>query len=236
MAAYRAALQERTRERVKALGEQREGRMAERSGILADGEGLAADSERLEGQLVEVRRQRANLQHELDGIGLRLGSVGREAARLETIATERRVEQAGREEKRERLRVAHERAVSAAQESGEWIARREQEVSGADARRAELAGIIDESQQRLEGRLREEEIARLREEMEDLRRELAEEAEALAEKWTEAAEATEAYLVRPRRSDVGVKFVGLAWLPCWEIGYESARLGPAVDRVPAWDG
>jgi chromosome segregation protein len=151
---------ERTRERVKALGEAHEGRVAERSGILAESESLTEESARIEERLTAARQERVQRQRELDALGLRIGSAGRELARLETVATERRVEQAGREDQRDRLRAASDRAATATREAGEWIARRQAEIRSAEARREELATIIENAQNILDERLGEEERAR----------------------------------------------------------------------------
>jgi chromosome segregation protein len=151
---------ERTRERAKALGEAQEGRQSERSEILAEDEAVVVERDRLNARLAELRRERAQRQRDLDGLVLRIGAAGRDATRLETAAAERRVEHAGRADRRDRLRAAFERADGAARESREWIARREQEVASAEARREELAGVIEASQALLEDRLRREEAAR----------------------------------------------------------------------------
>jgi len=151
---------ERTRERVKALGEAHEGRTAERSEILAEVESLSAEHARIERTLEGFRNDRAKCQRELDALVLRMGSCGRELNRLETIATERRVEHAGRAEKCDRLRSIHERAVAAVGETREWIERREAEIAAAEARRVELAEKIASSERSLESQLREEEAAR----------------------------------------------------------------------------
>jgi chromosome segregation protein len=151
---------ERTRERVKILGEAHEGRIEERAEILAESESLAEERKRLGETLATARVERAERQRGLEALVLRLGSASRELTRLETLATERRVEHAGRAEKRDRLRAAFERVEAAARETRVWISRREQEIAGAEARREELAGVIAESQIHLEGRLAEEERAR----------------------------------------------------------------------------
>ncbi len=152
---------ERTRERIKALGEAHEGRTAERSEILAEIESLTAERERLERVLEGFRDDRVKCQRELDALVLRAGSCGRELSRLETVATERRVEHAGRAEKCDRLRSIHQRAVAALGETQEWIERRQAEIAAAEARRAELAEKITSSESRLEVLLREEEAARV---------------------------------------------------------------------------
>jgi chromosome segregation protein len=151
---------ERTRERVKALGEAQEGRVSERSEILAEVESLKTERARLVRVLEAARQERATRQRDLDVLVLKLGSASRELARLETLATERRIEHAGRSERCDRLRAGYERTRAAMQESGGWIARREQEIATAEARREELAGVIDRARSTLDVRLREEEAAR----------------------------------------------------------------------------
>jgi len=151
---------ERTRERVKALGEAHETRVVERSEILAELAGMTEERERLTLLVDASRRERGERQRELDALSLRMGSAGREVTRLETVATERRVEHAGREEKCDRLRRAHERLGAAERETREWIALREQEIRNAEERREELAKIIEESSVKLQVALEYEERAR----------------------------------------------------------------------------
>jgi chromosome segregation protein len=151
---------ERTRERVKALGEAHEGRMNERSELLAGSQSLVSERDSLEQRLSSGRRERAERQQKLDALGLRIGSAGRDVLRLETAATERRIEHAGRAERRDRLRIAFERAGAAAQETRAWIVRREQEIAAAEARREELAVVIRDARATLDMRLQQEEAAR----------------------------------------------------------------------------
>jgi hypothetical protein len=80
----------------------------------------------------------------------------------------------------------------------------------------------------------EEEIERLEEEIKQMTKEMEEEAQAIAEEWEDAVEQVETYTVKPRRSDIKVELVTLAWAPYWEIGYRSARGEVAVGRVPAY--
>jgi chromosome segregation protein len=151
---------ERTRERVKALGEAHEGRVSERSELLSELESLGSERARLDQTLTASRQARVNGQRALDALALRLGSAARDLQRLETTATERRVEHSGRAEQRDRLKGGHERAVAAIAETVDWIQRRDEEIKGAEARREELAETIETARQTLETRLREEEAAR----------------------------------------------------------------------------
>jgi chromosome segregation protein len=151
---------ERTRERVKALGEVQETRSLERSEILSELAAIGQDRERLVTNLDGLRSSRGEKQRGLDALGLRIGSQSREVTRLETTATERRVAHAGREETGERLRRTRDSLLAAATETGEWIAVREEEIRSAEARRVELAGAIEENGTKLARALEREEQAR----------------------------------------------------------------------------
>ena len=151
---------ERTRERVKTLGEAQEGRTQERSELQTEVDELFQERDRLRGSTEAASTRRSALQRELDGMGLRIGTLGRELERLEGIATERRVEHAGRAEHRDRLEASCEKAVAALSETGSWIQRREEEVREAEARRAELSASIEEARVSLEAGLTAEENAR----------------------------------------------------------------------------
>jgi hypothetical protein len=80
----------------------------------------------------------------------------------------------------------------------------------------------------------EEEIKRLEEEIKQMTREMETEAQDLADEWADVAEEVEVYSVKPRRKDVNVELVSLAWAPYWEIGYSSARGKVAHSRVAAY--
>jgi chromosome segregation protein len=152
---------ERSRERVKALGEAQEARGAERSQHLAEFEGLAGERDRLEALLRAARDERAQRQHALDALGLRIAGANRERSRLEAVATERRVHQASRGEACQRARTGLERVRAQNLETREWIRRREAEIHTAEQRREELAATLAEAEQGLAAKLREEEGARL---------------------------------------------------------------------------
>jgi chromosome segregation protein len=178
---------ERTRERVKAIGEAREGRAEERGVLLSEAEALREEARRGEELLASAREERARRQRELESLGLRIGSAGREVARLEALAGERRAQHRARAEGGERLRSSLEAARHRAAELAEWAARRERETLAAAGRREELARSLAEGEQSLAGQLENEEQARR--EAEDARdayerlaaqaRELEEEGRAL---------------------------------------------------------
>jgi chromosome segregation protein len=152
---------DRSRERVKTFGEAQQVRGAERSQLLGEQEELDGERGRLEASLAAARSERVTRQQSLDALGLRIGTAGRERSRLEAVATERRVHQAGRGEACERVRASLERLRAQTAETRDWIRRRDAEVAAGEARREELAQSLAEAEQQLAARLREEETARL---------------------------------------------------------------------------
>ena len=155
---------ERTRERVKALGEAQGGRVAERSDLLAEASALEEEAARLAARLEQAREERAVRQRVADTLGLRIGSSRRELARLEAAATERRVQHAGREEVCQRLRAERMRGLAQVRETEGWIQRREAEIRSAEEGRAALARSIEAAEAELARLLEEEERARARNE------------------------------------------------------------------------
>jgi len=155
---------DRTKEKVKTLGDAQQGRVAERAERMAEGEVLQEEFERLGVQLEERRRERAELQRALDSLGLKISAGAREVTRNETRVTELRVAHDARVETRDRLRQTAERAQGAVRETGEWIGRREREIEAATERFGLLGAQIVESETGLTSKLEAEEQARLRSE------------------------------------------------------------------------
>ncbi len=101
-------------------------------------------------------------------------------------------------------------------------------VSGAlrKRRQVELAkNAVEESQA---------ELQELAEDLKQLKEELEDKAKAIQERWDTVAEKVETQAVHPKRRDVGVQEVALAWMPFWEFGIEEDQ-GSVTLRVPAFD-
>ncbi len=79
-------------------------------------------------------------------------------------------------------------------------------------------------------------IARIKNEDAELKAELEREANALTEQWSQAAQDIEEIKVMPRKTDIKVQLVALAWAPSWEISYEDLRGRTRVETVPAYRG
>jgi chromosome segregation protein len=151
---------ERVRERVKATFEAHEGRVSERSDLVAESEALETEIGTLGQRLEELRAARASCQRELDALSLRIGEASREVARNDATLTERRVAHAARAEKRDRLAEVRARAAAAAEESQQWIGRREREIEEIEARRSALAESSAGAREQLAAKLADEERAR----------------------------------------------------------------------------
>jgi phage terminase Nu1 subunit (DNA packaging protein) len=164
----------------------------------------------------EVEKLRRKYEQKLDRLEIRL-------AREERELTEDQDEYDAR--KREELLSAGESLIGML---GIFGRRRSSALSQAARKRrltTSAKADIEES---------EAEVARLQDEIEDMRRDMQEEATAITEKWAATLDEIETYPVKPRRSDVRVEVVALAWSPHWEIGYRSARGSLTHDRMPAW--
>jgi chromosome segregation protein len=152
---------ERASERSKALGEDRESRIASRAEMLAEVEAITGDQTGVESRLESLREERRLAQASLDGCGLKLGSMGRELSRRQTRLTELRVAHDGRIESRDRLGEAVSRFDSSTRETAEWISRREEEIRGGAARVVQLETERVQCDSDLEERLAAEERARV---------------------------------------------------------------------------
>jgi hypothetical protein len=85
------------------------------------------------------------------------------------------------------------------------------------------------TKRRMTGRARQDieesiaEIADLQEEIKDLEQELEEHSTAITRKWADVLEMVTTEEITPRRTDVTVDMVALAWLPSWLITYHDGR-------------
>ena len=80
----------------------------------------------------------------------------------------------------------------------------------------------------------EREIKRLEEEIAEMEADFKQEADDIAARWDEMLDDIETYQVKPRRADISIDMVAVAWLPYWEIIYEGRGGRRISDRVPAW--
>lgn len=79
-------------------------------------------------------------------------------------------------------------------------------------------------------------ITRIQAEDTTLKEELELEANALTEQWAKAVDDMEEIKVVPRKTDIKVQLVALAWAPSWEVTYEDTRGRVRSETVPAYPG
>ena len=80
----------------------------------------------------------------------------------------------------------------------------------------------------------EAEIARLNEQIALLQKEMEDDALAIRTKWADIADQIETYQIAPRRSDIQIDLVALAWLPYWQLSYRDSSGDISSDRIAAW--
>jgi hypothetical protein len=72
-----------------------------------------------------------------------------------------------------------------------------------------------------------ENVDALTQQLAALETEFKAEADALAGRWNPQEEALETVTVRPKKSDITIRLVGLCWAPFW--------MNPREERTPAWE-
>jgi DNA helicase HerA-like ATPase len=136
------------------------------------------------------------------------------AARMERLETKLR------KEKRER---EQDEADYAARKREAWIATGEMLLTLMRRRRVYRTASWNASRRRLANRAKmeveesQQEIEDLEAELTGLRQELEREVRQITPKWVDILKALTTYPVRPRRADIKVRIVGLAWVPLWVI-------------------
>ncbi|MEJ2231238.1 MAG: ATP-binding protein [Nitrospirales bacterium] len=72
-----------------------------------------------------------------------------------------------------------------------------------------------------------ENVEALTQQLAGLETEFKKEADALARRWNPQEEILETVAVRPKKSDISIRLVGLSWAPFW--------MDPQAGRTPAWE-
>lgn len=86
----------------------------------------------------------------------------------------------------------------------------------------------------MEAEQAEENVEALKEEIVQLEQELKEQTAVITQEWEKALEDVESVSVAPRKSDIAVYVISLAWLPHWRITYKEEKGGSQTTTVPAF--
>lgn len=77
-------------------------------------------------------------------------------------------------------------------------------------------------------------ITGLEQELTSLRDDFQREAEAITERWVRLLDEQKELVVTPRRTDVIVQTVAVAWLPGWELAFDGPHGATQRARIEAW--
>lgn len=77
-------------------------------------------------------------------------------------------------------------------------------------------------------------IKRLDAQLEVIKSDMEAEMASATDEWTKAAEDIQEVKVAPRKSDIDVRLVTLAWMPTWEVTYQDARGLARTESIPAF--
>ncbi len=80
----------------------------------------------------------------------------------------------------------------------------------------------------------EAQIARLQSDVDEIKHDMEDEANTLTQQWATAAEDFQSVKIVPKKTDVDVQMVALAWAPSWEVSYEDARGRGRSEVIPAY--
>jgi hypothetical protein len=165
--------------------------------------------------------------------------------RLQQVAREQRDQEVDRlkrqyEAQLDRLRARHQKEEQElAEAKAEHAARQQQEVIGIGETvlswvlgGRSMRGLSNAaSKRRMTARAgqdvtqNEQEISQLKEQMAELEQQLKEQSEDITIKWAHLLDDLVTEEVTPRRTDIDVQMVALAWLPSWQIQYGDGVLG-----------
>ncbi|MDP3046189.1 MAG: DUF87 domain-containing protein [Chloroflexota bacterium] len=80
----------------------------------------------------------------------------------------------------------------------------------------------------------EADIARLQAEVDDIKSQMEQDAGQLTKQWAAAAGGVQSVKIIPKKTDIDVQMVVLAWAPAWEMTYEDARGRGRTETVPGY--
>ncbi len=172
---------------------------------------------------------------------LRLRQAARERRDAEVDALEEkyadridRVEAKLRKKERE---LASDEADHSARKQEELLGAGETVLSLFSGRRRSMSRVASRRRMTRKSRLEleetREEITDLEEDIAELEADLEAAAEEITQKWDDLMDDLETEELKPRRTDVDVQLVGLAWVPSWLLSYDAGGRTRSV-AIPAY--
>jgi len=145
---------------------------------------------------------------------VRLGNLRERLRRAESIIAEKKADAEAR--KREVLVSVGESVL------GVFLGRRSTRAAS-----TALSKYRQSTSAKMRYEMAEENAKALQREIEELEQELREEASKISARWDETVKMIQEIRIRPRRSDIEVNLIALAWIPHWQITY---RIGKDIRK------
>ncbi|MEM2840214.1 MAG: hypothetical protein QXN62_01425 [Candidatus Bathyarchaeia archaeon] len=151
----------------------------------------------------------------------RLGTLRERLRRAESIIAEKKADAEAR--KREVLVSVGESVL------GVFLGRRSTRAAS-----TALSKYRQSTSAKMRYEMAEENAKTLRQEIEELEQELKEEASKISARWDETIKTLQEVRIRPKRSNIGVSLMALAWMPHWQITYRSGKDSRKVEIAKAY--
>ncbi|HRI56885.1 MAG TPA: hypothetical protein PK170_07295, partial [Anaerolineae bacterium] len=163
------------------------------------------------------------------------GEVDKLAARVET-----KLNSLQEKLRREEIGLQKDQAAYDARKQQEMLSAGDSLLSLFGGRRRVTSALGSASQKRqMTARAKQEvlasqeTIARLNQEIADLQAELESISQNAADRWSQAQDQIEPYAVRPRKSDVSVQRLAVAWTPQWLVTFQDTAGQERAEAVSA---
>ncbi|MCS6827973.1 MAG: hypothetical protein NZ553_15275, partial [Caldilinea sp.] len=174
---------------------------------------------------------------------IRLQQAARERRDAEVdrlrVRMEKEIERVAERLEREQQTLATEQARAQAKQTEQWVNIGESVLSFFMGRRSmrSFSSATSKWSQTQQASMRvdqrKQNIARLAEEKQKLEEKLQAEIDAIVSRWEDILDNLVTETVKPRRTDVNVRAVTLAWVPLWRVSYEVEGREEAT-TVPAY--
>ncbi len=174
---------------------------------------------------------------------IRLRQAAREARDAEVdnleVAYQAKIKRLEEKLQKEERELTLDQANYEARKQQEWVGLGESMLSFFMGRRTTRAMSTAINKRRLTGQAlgdveeSKATISTLQKDIAELEAELKQAADDLTDKWENAFNTLSTVEITPRRTDINVKLVALAWMPAWLITYNDGQ-SPRIETVPAY--
>lgn len=155
-----------------------------------------------------------------------------------TVKLQKKIDKIEERKKKEERELAEDKAEYAGRKQEEWVGLGETAIGFLMGRRRSTSFSRAATKRRMTAKARmdieesEEQIAEYEEQLKKLNQEMQEQIDEISARWENVAEEVTTDELKPRRTDVDVDLVTLAWRPSWVIRYDDGYRERTV-TIPA---